>query len=155
MMTNAILCPTRGGGASIPNQDRAIAIAKERGVEVMFLYIVNVQFLGLAASPKLVDIEGELEEVGEFMLAMAQERADKEGVKSQMIVRRGVFQEVLKEVIEEFDIHTVVVGKSAGGRGVITYEYLRDLIYEVTGVTGVEFVVVHEGEIVDIYTPDL
>lgn len=154
MMTKAILCPTRGGEASIPNQDRAIAIAKERGVEVMFLYIVNVEFLGLAASPKLVDIEGEMEEVGEFMLAMAQERADKEGVKSQMIVRRGVFQDVLREVIEEFDIHTVVVGKSAGGTGVVTHEYLEDLIHEITGTTGVEFVVVHEGEIVDIYIPD-
>jgi nucleotide-binding universal stress UspA family protein len=155
MMTSAILCPTRGGEASYPNQDRAVAIAKERGVEVMFLYIVNVQFLGLTASPKLVDIEGEMEDMGEFMLAMAQERADKAGVDSQAIVRRGVFQEVLKEVIEEFDIHTVVVGKSAGGTGVVNHAYLRDLIHEITGVTGVEFVVVHEGEIVDIYTPDL
>lgn len=155
MMTNAIVCPTRGGEASIPNQDRAIAIAKERGVEVLFMYIVNVEFLGLTASPKLVDIEGELEEVGEFILAMAQERAEKEGVKSQIFVRRGVFQEVLKEIIEEFDVHTVVVGKSAGGTGVVTHAYLEELIHEITGTTGVEFVVVHEGEIVDIYTPEL
>lgn len=154
-MTSAILCPTRGGEASFPNQDRAIALAKERDVEVMFLYIVNVEFLGLAASPKLVDIEGELEEVGEFMLAMAQERADVAGVKSQMIVRRGIFQEVLREVIEEFEIHTVVVGKSAGGTGMITHEYLENLIHEITGMTGVEFVVVDKGEVVDVYTPEL
>lgn len=154
MMSSTILCPTRGGEASFPNQDRAIAIAKERGAEVMFLYIVNVEFLGLTASPKVVDIEGELEEMGEFILAMAQERADKVGVDSQVLVRKGVFQEVLTEVIEEYDIHTVVVGKSAGGTGVITHEYLKDLVHEITGTTGVEFVVVYKGEVVDIYSPE-
>jgi hypothetical protein len=50
-----ILCPTRGGKGSYPNQDRAIAIAKERGAEILFLYITNVEFLGLTAAPKLID----------------------------------------------------------------------------------------------------
>ena len=42
-MANTILCPTRGGQASYPNQDLAIAIAKEREVEILFLYITNVE----------------------------------------------------------------------------------------------------------------
>ena len=150
-MSNIILCPTRGGKGSYPNQDRAIAIAKERGAEVLFLNITNVQFLGLTAAPKLIDIETEMDEMGEFMLAMAQERAEKASVNALTLVQRGQFREVLIDVIEEHQIDTVVLGSSAGGTGVITAEFIQELVDEISGKTGVEFIVVHQGEIVSTY----
>jgi nucleotide-binding universal stress UspA family protein len=150
-MSNIILCPTRGGKGSYPNQDRAIAIAKERGAEVMFLNITNVQFLGLTAAPKLIDIETEMDEMGEFMLAMAQERAEKASVNALTLVQRGQFREVLIDVIEEHQIDTVVLGSSAGGTGVITAEFIQELVDEISGKTGVEFIVVYQGEIVSTY----
>ncbi len=152
-MTNIILCPTRGGKGSYPNQDRAIAIAKERGAEVLFLYITNVQFLGLTAAPKLIDIENEMDEMGEFMLTMAQERAEKASVNALTRVVRGQFREVLIDFIEEHQIDTVVLGSSAGGTGVITAEYIQELVDEISGKTGVEFIVVDQGEIVSTYKP--
>lgn len=152
-MSDIILCPTRGGEGSYPNQDRAIAIADERGAEVLFLYITNVQFLGLTAAPKLIDIETEIDEMGEFMLTMAQERAENAGVKALTLVRRGQFREVLIDVIEEYEIYTVVLGSSAGGTGVITSEYIQELVNAISGKTGVEFVVVDQGEIVSTYKP--
>jgi nucleotide-binding universal stress UspA family protein len=150
-MSNIILCPTRGGKGSYPNQDRAIAIAKERGAEVLFLNITNVQFLGLTAAPKLIDIETEMDEMGEFMLAMAQERAEKASVNALTLVQRGQFREVLIDVIEEHQIDTVVLGSSAGGTGVITAEFIQELVDEISGKTGVEFIVVYQGEIVSTY----
>jgi nucleotide-binding universal stress UspA family protein len=150
-MSNIILCPTRGGKGSYPNQDRAIAIAKERGAEVLFLNITNVQFLGLTAAPKLIDIETEMDEMGEFMLAMAQERAEKASVNALTLVQRGQFREVLIDVIEEHQIDTVVLGSSAGGTGVITAEFIQELVDEISGKTGVEFIVVNQGEIVSTY----
>jgi nucleotide-binding universal stress UspA family protein len=152
-MTKIILCPTRGGEGSYPNQDRAIAIAKERGAEVMFLYITNVEFLGLTASPILIDIEHEMDEMGEFMLAMAQERAENARVKALTLVKRGRFREVLADVIDEYHIETVVLGSSAGGTGVITAQYIQGLVDEVGAKTGVEFIVVDQGEIVSTFTP--
>ena len=152
-MTNIILCPTRGGKGSYPNQDRAIAIAKERGAEVLFLYITNVQFLGLTAAPKLIDIENEMDEMGEFMLTMAQERAEKASVNALTRVVRGQFREVLIDFIEEHQIDTVVLGSSAGGTGVITAEYIQELVDEISGKTGVEFIVIDQGEIVSTYKP--
>jgi nucleotide-binding universal stress UspA family protein len=92
-MTAKILCLTRGGEASYPNQDGAIAIAKDLDEELLFLYISSVQFLDHSAAPKVVDIESELDEMGEFLLVMAQERAQKAGVKADILVRRGNFQE--------------------------------------------------------------
>ena len=152
-MSNIILCPTRGGKDSYPNQDRAIALAKERGAEVLFLYITNVEFLDLTAAPILIDIETEMDEMGEFMLAMAQERAEKANVKASTLVHRGRFREVLIDVLEERRIDTVVLGISAGGTGVVTAEYIRELANEIGGKTGVEFVVVHQGEIINTYKP--
>ncbi len=152
-MSTMILCPTRGGKDSYPNQDRAVALAKERGVEVLFLYITNVEFLGLTAAPKLIDIEHELDEMGEFMLAMAQERAGKANVDAVTLVQRGHFHEVLADVIEEHEISTVVLGSSAGGTGVVTESYIRDLIDEIHGKTEVEFIIVDQGEIVATYHP--
>ncbi len=152
-MSNIILCPTRGGKGSYPNQDRAIAIAKERGAEVLFLYITNVQFLGLTAAPKLIDIENEMDEMGEFMLTMAQERAENASVNALTRVVRGQFREVLIDFIEEHQIDAVVLGSSAGGTGVITAEYIQELVDEISGKTGVEFIVVDQGEIVSTYKP--
>jgi len=60
-----IICPTRGGEHSYPNQDRAISIAKERGAALLFLYVSDVRFLEQFASPILVDVEEELEVVRE------------------------------------------------------------------------------------------
>jgi len=153
MMSKIILCPTRGGKDSYSNQDRAIAIAKERSAEVLFLYITNVQFLGLTAAPKLIDIETELDEMGEFMLTMAQERAEKASVNALTLVQRGQFREVLIDVIEEHQIDTVVLGSSAGGTGVVTAEYIQELVDEIGGKTGVEFIVVDKGEIVTTFKP--
>lgn len=150
-MSNMILCPTRGGEGSYPNQDRAIAIAKERGVGVLFLYISNVEFLDLTASPVLVDVEHEMDEMGEFMLAMAQERAEKVGVPASAIIKHGHFREALVEAIKEFQIDTVVLGSSAGGTGIVTVSYLEDLIDEISGKTGVEFIVVDQGKVVNTY----
>jgi nucleotide-binding universal stress UspA family protein len=150
-MKKMILCPTRGGKASYPNQDCAIALAKQRGADLLFLYVTNVQFLGLTALPKVVDIEAELEEMGDFLLAMAQERARKAGVKASTTVRSGVFRTVLKEVLEEYPIETIVIGTSSQSTGVVTPHFVKQLAEEVSRESGVEFIVLYDGEIVDTH----
>jgi nucleotide-binding universal stress UspA family protein len=148
-----ILRPTRGGEASYPNQDRAIKIAKERGADLLLLYVSNVHFLDRMASPVLVDVETELAEMGEFLLAMAQERAEKAGVRAEAVVRRGEFSQAVRELIEEHEVSAVVLGTAAGGTGVTPPGYLEDLIQAIVAETGVEVIVVHEGEIVEHHTP--
>lgn len=153
-MSDMILCPTRGGEASVPNQERAIAIARERGCDLLFLYVSNIEFLGLTAVPKLIDFEAEMDEMGEFMLTMAQERAESAGVRALTHVHRGNFNEVLVDVIHEYKIGTVVLGSSAGGTGVVTRDYIQNLATEIADKTGVEFIIVDQGEIVETYRPE-
>ena len=159
-MSSMILCPTRGGKDSYPNQDWAIALAKERGVGVLFLYISNVEFLGLTAAPKLIDIEHEMDEMGEFMLTMAQERAEKAEVSASTLGKQGRFRDVLcvdleglGELIEEHEIGTVVLGSSVGGTGVVEENYIQGVIDDIHGITEVEFIIVDHGEIVKTYKP--
>jgi nucleotide-binding universal stress UspA family protein len=152
-MNSLILCPTRGGASSRPNQERAIALAKDRGAELLFLYVSNVQFLGLLASPVVVDIETELDEMGEFLLTIAQERAEKAGVHAETLVKRGIFHQVLKDIIQEYPVQTVVMGSSQESSSLITPEYTETLGQEISQETGVEFIVVQNGEIAKIYKP--
>jgi len=146
-MTAKILCLTRGGEASYPNQDGAIAIAKDLDEELLFLYISSVQFLDYSAAPKVVDIESELDEMGEFLLVMAQERARKAGVMADILVRRGNFREVLKDVIQEYPIEMVILGSSTGDTGVITEEYISEITEEISREYDVEFIILMDGNI--------
>ena len=152
-MTNTILCPTRGGEASYPNQDSAISLAIERGADLIFLYVSNVHFLDLIAAPKVFDIEAEMDEMGEFLLTMAQERAAQAGIETDAVVRRGEFRETLKDIIELYQVTTVVMGAAGVETGVLTEEYINTLSEELCSETGTEFIIVHQGEIVKTYTP--
>jgi hypothetical protein len=51
-----ILCATRGGEASYRTQDAAVALAKERGDELVFLFVADISFLNQTAAPLVVDI---------------------------------------------------------------------------------------------------
>jgi len=149
-----ILRPTRGGEASFPNQDRAIAIAKERDADLLFLYVSNVHFLDHVAGPVIVDVETELEEMGEFLLAMAQERAEKAGIRAETIVHRGEFREVLEQVIQEHEeVATLLLGAAIEETSVTPAGYLEEMAKSLLAEHGLEVIVVHEGEIIKHYTP--
>lgn len=148
-----ILCTTRGGEASYPNQDRAIQLAKEEGAHLLFLHVTNIQFLDHLASPVLVDIESELKHLAEFVLAMAQERAEIAGVEADKVCKSGDLKQALLEVIHEFNVHTVVLGSPAGEKALTTQPYLQGLIQSLMESTAVEVVVVHNGEVVEHYSP--
>jgi nucleotide-binding universal stress UspA family protein len=146
-MTN-ILCPTRGGKESQPNQDFAIELTKERGADLLFMYVSNIQLISRSGPPIVVDIEEELDELGDFLLSMAQERAENSGVAAKAIVKRGVFSEVLKEVIVEKKVNTVVLGSSSQETGIVSYEHLQKLSEELSEEMEVEFFILQDGKMV-------
>lgn len=143
---STILCPTRGGKESHPNQDFAINLAKERGAEMLFLYVSEIRFLNRSGPPIVVDIEKEMDELGDFLLSMAQERAEKSGVLANAAVRRGIFSKVLRDVILENEIDTVVLGSSPGETSIVSYERLQELSEELSKELDVEFIVLQGGK---------
>jgi nucleotide-binding universal stress UspA family protein len=112
-----ILCATRGGEASYRTQDAAIALAQERGDELLFLYVVDIAFLKKTARAVRPDVvTAEMERMGEFLLAMAQERAQEQGVAADYILRYGDLRRELVAAAcdEELNIVLVVLGKPSG-----------------------------------------
>lgn len=149
-----ILHPTRGGDTTYRNQDRAAELAKERGANLLLLFVGNVHFLDHARGPVHVDIlEQELDGMAEFLLAMGQERAEKTGVQADRVIKHGGFREALVEVVQENDVTAVVLGRPSHDTAHTTIEYISDLAKSIASELGVEAFVVHEGQIVEHYQP--
>lgn len=136
-----ILCATRGGEASIRTQMQAIELAKERDAELLFLYVADVNFLGRVPGTIVVDVATELENMGEFLLLMAKERAEKEGVTANTVVKRGEFRAALIEAAQEGDASIIVFGSPAES-SITQREFLEELAAGISEETGIETVIV-------------
>ncbi len=137
-----ILCATRGGEESYRAQDKAIALAKERGDELVFLYVVDLAFLNKGAAPIVVDIKGSMDRVGEFLLVMAQERAREQGVTATYILREGEVWNEIKAATREEKADLVVLGQPCGENRIFALESLQAFVAEIEAETGVEVLVV-------------
>ena len=143
-IVGTILCATRGGKPSLHTQQYAIKMAKERDVDVLFLYVSNVEFLHNVAPVKYQDVQEELDNMGEFLLLMAKERAEKQGVTASIIVKSGVFRDALIETAKDTQASMIVLGTPAED-SLIAREYLESLIVELKEETGIEATIVdHE-----------
>jgi nucleotide-binding universal stress UspA family protein len=137
-----ILCATRGGEASRRTQEKAIALAKERGDDLVFLYVVDIHFLDKMAAPILVDVGNEVTKMGEFLLLMAQERAAQQGVTATAIARKGKVREELKKAALEEGVSLVVLGQPVGDGSVFQSASLQAFADELEAETGVEIRIV-------------
>ncbi|MBE9523977.1 MAG: universal stress protein [Chloroflexi bacterium] len=145
-----ILFPTRGGQTSYSNQDAVIALAKQWNAQLIFLHVSNVQFLeklGHVRHAKIV--QDELEDMGEFLLAMACERAEKADWKAKMVVRQGAFMEAVHDVINEHQVDTLVIGAPGSTHAVTTTDFLQSLIQEIREAHQIEVLVVQDGDMID------
>jgi hypothetical protein len=86
--------------------------------------------------------------MGEFMLAMAQERAQESGVVAEILVRRGVFDHVLRDVIGEYSVQALVLGSAHLEPGVVTEEYVHELCDHLAKETGIVVFMVRNGALV-------
>jgi nucleotide-binding universal stress UspA family protein len=101
--------------------------------------VVDTHFLdktGRAVRPDVV--AEEMSHMGEFLLAMAQERAQKQGVAANYLLRRGEFRDELKAAACEGEVDLVVLGKPAGTESAFVPADLEAFAAEIESETGVE-----------------
>ena len=120
-----ILCATRGGEASYPAQDAAIALAKQAGAEVVFVHIYDVEFLAHANHALREDIVSEeLDHMSEFLMTMAVERATAAGVPARFWVGHGGFRDQLLEVMRQERAQALVLGRPGDDAPHFEFEHL-------------------------------
>lgn len=133
-----ILCSTRGGEASIRTQEAAIRRAKETGDQLIFFYVTDVEFLAYANYALHSDlVTGEMDRMAEFLMTLAVERAEKEGVAATYLIRHGHFAEELKKAIEQEGITLVVLGQPSEEESAFKLTELRALAQRIREQTGV------------------
>jgi nucleotide-binding universal stress UspA family protein len=133
-----ILCATRGGEASYRTQDAAIALAKERGDELVFLFVADISFLNQTAAPLVVDIETRLVKMGQFQLTIAKERARERGLETQIMVRQGRLRAELVAAAKALDAELIVLGRPLDREAVFDDTALEALASGLQAVTGAE-----------------
>lgn len=133
-----ILCATRGGEASYRTQDAAIALAKERGDTLVFLYVANFDFLDKTAAPIVVNVGNEVNKMGEFLLLMAQERAAAQGIVAQSIVRHGQLGAELARAAKELSADLIVLGRPLGPMAVFDQAALQAFAANLRAETEIE-----------------
>lgn len=134
-----ILCPTRGGEASYRAQDVAIGLAREQGKPLVFLFVVNSHFLDWTERAVRPDVVAEeIAHMGAFLLAMAQERAEAQGVQAEVRIRRRELRGELKTAVREEGADLVILGRPGGEESAFQLASLEALAAEIEEETGAE-----------------
>lgn len=111
---SGIICAVRGGPASQPTIEKAIALAKESNLILNFLYVVNLDFLSHTQISRTSTISDELNQMGEFILLTAQEKASARGVDTKAVIRHGNVREEIINLAKEIEANYVVLGLPVG-----------------------------------------
>jgi len=134
-----ILCATRGGEASYRTQDAAIALARERGDSLIFLYVVDTHFLDRTERAVRPDVVAEeMARMGQFLLTMAQERAQAQGVQTEVRIRHGEVLEEPKAAALEEKADLVILGHPGKEESTFRQADLESIAREIEEETGVE-----------------
>jgi nucleotide-binding universal stress UspA family protein len=134
-----ILCPTRGGEDSYRAQDVAIEMAKKQGKPLVFLYVVDIHLLDRArraVRPSVVSEE--MARMGEFLLAMAQERAEAQGVQAEVRIRYGEVCDEVKAAAQAEGADVVILGRPMGAECRFQIPGLETLAAEVEAEIGAQ-----------------
>jgi nucleotide-binding universal stress UspA family protein len=139
-----IVCATRGGEAGRRTQERAIALAKERGDELVFLCVFDPAFAGNLSDALSEAVVHEQQWLGRTLMNVAQARARKQGVEAHAVVRRGPVADNIEEFVRESCASTLVIGEPKVDSALDTFrlDNVQSCAEQMVDKTGVDVVVV-------------
>jgi nucleotide-binding universal stress UspA family protein len=108
---SGIVCAVRGGPDSRPTIEKAIDLAKENGLALYFLYVVNIDFLDHTIRSRVQTISQQMQQMGEFILLTAQAAAKAKGIEAQGVVRHGKVTQEISSQCHEVKADYLVIGR--------------------------------------------
>jgi nucleotide-binding universal stress UspA family protein len=139
---SGIVCAVRGGPDSKSTISQAIDLAKETGLPLYFLYVVNLDFLAYTTSSRVHTISEQMHQMGEFILLSAQDSAAAQGISAQGVVRHGNVGEEIIGLCHELSADYLVLGRPKVQREdtVFTHEMLKRFIQQTEEQTGAKVI---------------
>jgi nucleotide-binding universal stress UspA family protein len=142
-----IVCAVRGGPHSQSTIGRAIDLARETGLSLHFLYVVNLDFLTHTTSSRVRTISEEMRQMGEFILLAAQSKALTEGVAAETLVRQGNVGEEIVHLCRELAADYLVMGlpQIEQEESLFTHERLQAFVKDAEEQSGAKVVLAEGG----------
>lgn len=125
---SGIVCAVRGGPQSKPTINKSIELAKLTDLTVHFLYVVDLDFLSHSSSSRVATITSEMDQMGEFILLVAQEKAESLDIVADGTVRHGKVREEIISYCREIQADYVILGQPHTRRE--ENVFTRDLLHE-------------------------
>jgi nucleotide-binding universal stress UspA family protein len=143
---SAIVCAIRGGPDSQPTIAKSIELAKETGLPLYFMYVVNLDFLTHTSSSRTHTLSGQMHQMGEFILLTAQSTAADNGIAAERVIRQGQVREEIANLCHEVDAAWLVIGHPKGEEesDLFTHEMLQKFIERIEQETGAKVVMPDE-----------
>ncbi|MFC1853306.1 universal stress protein [candidate division CSSED10-310 bacterium] len=145
---SSIVCAVRGGPESENTIKTALSLAREKGLPLHFLYVVNLDFLSNVTGGHVQTVSKEMRELGKFILEMAVTQAEEVGVQAISHIRQGKVHLQLINLCQELRTGYVVLGKTRQrGEGLRQpRRFVRTYGETIKAETGAEVVVASEGD---------
>jgi nucleotide-binding universal stress UspA family protein len=139
-----IVCATRGSEASRRTQERAIALAQERGASLIFLYIVDPAFIKPIDTALTEVVLDELAQLGRGLLCIAQARALEHGLQADIAIRQGAIRATMEDFLREVKASLIIIGapQRSSSAPVFNSEAITQLVQHIQDATGVEVIIV-------------
>jgi nucleotide-binding universal stress UspA family protein len=139
---SGILCATRGGSASEATVDSAIDLAKETGLPLSFLYVVNLDFLSRTSSSRVRTIKEEMSQMGESILLEAQDEARSRGIAAKRLIRHGEVGDEIVKICRDLGVDYLVLGRpeEEGLDNVFSRDSFPEFVRNLESQTGAQVV---------------
>ena len=139
-----IVCATRGGAASRRVQEEAIALAKEHGAGLVFLYVADLAVCSDMPEELAPVVADELTRLGRSLLHIAHARAHERGIEASMVARCGPVRQTILDFVAEIGADVLIIGAPHPKSRTPQFgnEGIRAFAQAVTATTGAEVVIV-------------
>jgi hypothetical protein len=133
-----IVCATRGGAGSRAVQQAAITYAREKGSELVFLFVIDTSSVEGEEEELVSAVRDELYFLGQTLLRIAKKRAANYHVAAEIVVRQGMVREQITGFLAESGAELLLLGAPRGTSDAIfgddVIEQFAEAICRDTGV---------------------
>jgi len=139
-----LVCAIRGGQASRTTQGKAIDIAKERGFNIIFLYVIDTNLIEKSDYRIRIELKDEILRMGRLLLRIARTQARKKGVEADFVTGEGTIREAIEKCLIEKKADLLVLGspKEEHNQKYFKTEQIEKFAELITESTGVKVEIV-------------